>query len=44
MTRLNPNDQAPAGQLLDIDSNEITLDDALWAQGPTVLTFLRHFG
>ena len=44
MTRLQQNDEAPVGILLDINSDEVRLDEALWAQGPTVLTFLRHFG
>ena len=44
MTRLNPNDLAPVAALLDMQGEMVELDESVWANGPTVLTFLRHFG
>lgn len=41
--RLTPGDRAPDLTLLDVNGQPITLSDH-WANGPTVLTFLRHFG
>jgi hypothetical protein len=43
MTILSIGDLAPDGTALDIDGNQVHLN-TLWAQGPTFLTFLRHFG
>ncbi|MDX2138316.1 MAG: hypothetical protein SF123_09495 [Chloroflexota bacterium] len=34
---------APDFTLLDIEGQSVTLA-SLWANGPTILTFLRHFG
>ncbi len=44
MTRLNQNDLAPVAALLDMQGEMVELDEPVWANGPTVLTFLRHFG
>lgn len=41
--KLQPGDQAPNGVAVDIDEREISLAD-YWAEGPVLLTFLRHFG
>jgi len=41
--RLKPGDKAPSGAVLTIDNQPVLLDD-LWSDGPTLLTFLRHFG
>jgi hypothetical protein len=43
MKRLAPGDFAPSGVCLNIDEQDISLADQ-WAKGPTLLTFLRHFG
>lgn len=40
---LDPGTAAPDGVALDIDENEVQLA-SLWEKGPTLLTFLRHFG
>jgi peroxiredoxin len=42
-TTLKPGDAAPDATLLDVNGNPVSLAD-LWPQGPTLLTFLRHFG
>lgn len=40
---LESGDAAPSVQM--IDSNALTVNlDGLWQSGPTLLTFLRHFG
>lgn len=41
--RLNPGDPAPGGICLNVDGLPVELD-SLWADGPILLTFLRHFG
>jgi hypothetical protein len=41
--RLQPGDAAPPGTALDVDGQPVALE-ALWANGPTLLTFLRHYG
>ena len=41
--RLQPGEVAPDYILKTRDGEEVALRD-LWANGPTVLTFLRHFG
>ena len=41
--RLNVGEAAPDYALLDDAGNPVSLSE-LWANGPTVLTFLRHFG
>ena len=41
-TRLRPGDLAPSPHVLGLDG-PVTLA-ATWADGPVVLTFLRHFG
>jgi hypothetical protein len=41
--KLEPGDRAPNGLALDVDERETSLA-AYWAQGPVLLTFLRHFG
>ncbi|MCB9434738.1 MAG: hypothetical protein H6668_22475 [Ardenticatenaceae bacterium] len=41
--RLQVGDAAPAGTALDIHGDEVSLA-TLWGDGPTFLTFLRHFG
>lgn len=41
--RLSVGDLAPSASVIDIHGNSVELKD-LWANGPTVLTFLRHFG
>jgi hypothetical protein len=41
--RLNIGDAGPAISVIDSDSKEIAIA-SLWANGPTILTFLRHFG
>lgn len=41
--RLQPGDSAPAGVALDVNGQPVSLE-ALWPAGPTLLTFLRHFG
>ena len=35
--------QAPEGVADDADGREVTLS-SFWADGPVLLTFLRHFG
>jgi peroxiredoxin len=41
--RLKIGDAAPDYALLDSDGHAVALREA-WANGPTLLTFLRHFG
>lgn len=41
--RLTVGSPAPDSLLLDIDGQPATLA-ARWPDGPTLLTFLRHFG
>ena len=36
-------DAAPQGNVINIDDKSLALE-SLWADGPTFLTFLRHFG
>jgi hypothetical protein len=36
-------DKAPEGIGLDIQDEQVMLS-SLWHEGPTLLTFLRHFG
>jgi hypothetical protein len=36
-------DKAPGGTAVSRDGDLIELE-TLWAEGPTLLTFLRHFG
>jgi peroxiredoxin len=36
-------DKAPDGRTLNADGQEVSLAD-FWAEGPVLLTFLRHFG
>ncbi len=43
VTRLNPGDHAPEISVTDIHG-ELTPLAPWWANGPTLLTFLRHFG
>ncbi|MEQ8674346.1 MAG: hypothetical protein RLP44_09680 [Aggregatilineales bacterium] len=41
--KLKINDQAPEVTLLDEHGASVELE-SLWSNGPTVLSFLRHFG
>ncbi len=41
--KLKPGDVARDGQVLDADGQEMDLS-SYWADGPILLTFLRHFG
>jgi hypothetical protein len=41
--KLKPGDPAPDGICLDVDGLPQELSD-FWAEGPVLLTFLRHFG
>jgi len=41
--RLEVGDQAPNGTAVSQDEESVELG-SLWADGPTLLTFLRHFG
>lgn len=41
--KLRPGDVAPGGAALDVDGREVSLA-TFWAEGPVLLTFLRHFG
>jgi peroxiredoxin len=41
--RLSIGDSAPDYALKSSTGHEVSLSQ-LWAEGPTVLTFLRHFG
>lgn len=40
---LGPGDKAPSGPVQTADDLTIEIS-SLWADGPVVLTFLRHFG
>lgn len=44
MTQLTTQDMAPVAAVLDINGDIVELDEHIWQNGPTVLTFLRHFG
>lgn len=41
--QLKPGDAAPSGIVQTADEQSIDIS-SLWADGPIVLTFLRHFG
>lgn len=41
--RLQSGEQAPSLTLIDKNAQDVTLNE-LWKNGPTLLTFLRHFG
>jgi hypothetical protein len=41
--RLAPGDKGPSGTAVDTNGNTVYLE-AAFAEGPTFLTFLRHFG
>lgn len=41
--KLEPGDRAPDGLALDAGGQEVSLQ-SYWANGPVLLTFLRHFG
>ena len=41
--QLNIGQPAPEGLVHDSQGNPVNLSD-LWANGPILLTFLRHFG
>lgn len=41
--KLAPGDKAPTGICLDVNEQEASLSQ-YWANGPILLTFLRHFG
>lgn len=41
--RLRVGDKAPGGTAVS-QTNELIELSTLWADGPTLLTFLRHFG
>ena len=41
--KLKPGDAARDGQVMDVDGQEAELS-SYWADGPVLLTFLRHFG
>ncbi len=43
-TRLQVGDPAPVITLADPQGREVTLDEQVWSQGPTLMSFLRHFG
>ena len=43
VSRLKIGDDAPDYALFDKGGSEVSLSQ-LWSAGPTVLTFLRHFG
>jgi peroxiredoxin len=42
-TRLQPGDPAPEAEVIDAQGQAVALS-SLWARGPVLLTFLRHFG
>lgn len=44
LTRLQVGDRAPVITLADPQGREVTLDEQVWSQGPTLMSFLRHFG
>jgi hypothetical protein len=41
--KLKPGDPARDGEVLDADGQAVDLS-SYWADGPILLTFLRHFG
>ncbi len=41
--KLKPGDAARDGQVFDVDGQPMDLS-RYWADGPILLTFLRHFG
>ena len=41
--KLKPGDAARDGQVMDVDGQTLELSN-YWADGPILLTFLRHFG
>ena len=41
--QLTVGDTAPAAVVINVADEPVALD-SLWADGPTFLTFLRHFG
>jgi hypothetical protein len=43
VTHLHKGDLAPNGTVLDVKGQPVELS-SLWRGGPTLLTFLRHFG
>ncbi len=43
LDQLEAGDRAPDGTALDVDGQEVSLA-SYWADGPVLLTFLRHFG
>jgi len=43
MARLSIGTAAPESVLLDTKGQEVLLS-SVWSEGPTLLTFLRHFG
>jgi hypothetical protein len=43
VVRLKVGDPAPEITVLDINNQPVKLAD-YWASGPTLLSFLRHFG
>jgi hypothetical protein len=44
MTRLQKNELVPEATLLTAEGTTAVLSPTLWHNGPTLLTFLRHFG
>lgn len=42
--RLQVGDNAPVITLADPQGRMVTLDEQVWSQGPTLMSFLRHFG
>jgi hypothetical protein len=43
MKKLKIGELAPDASVIDVN-NEAVLLASLWSEGPTLLTFLRHFG
>ena len=43
MAKLNVGDMAPAAMVINVNDEAVDLA-SFWADGPTFLTFLRHFG
>ena len=41
--KLKVGDQAPGGTAVAVNGDLVELS-SLWGEGPTLLTFLRHFG
>lgn len=42
--RLQVGDKAPVITLADTQGQVVRLDERVWSQGPTLMSFLRHFG